>query len=440
MHWVVGAVLGLVLVGALPLDASAQIAFLPDRQNLQGAGFRVRNLEIHPSFQGELAWDSNVFLNKDNTTSSVISRLSARVAASSLTNQRLTQGDAPGNTPLNRKLSFRGTLGAEYYHYFSHAVSDNVAADANLDLHIRPDAPVSLRLYDRFLRQIRPFVDAPPTGPTPSFGMNQNAVGAMVQAQTRGGVLRGQLGYEFGFVFFDSSLFNANNYLAHRLSLGGQWQFLPRTSLFQTTTVDLQRYTDPAASTSNTLSDNNRVVSTVGLNGVITQKISLTVSGGYSAGFYKLMDSFSGVTARAELRYRPIQTIQTSIGYTRDFLPSWLGNYQRTDMLYLSSQLMIRGKALLGARVGLSFNETGEALTPTGAPVGNSTRRNDTRVNGEISAEYRATSWLGITATLGYVASFTNYDYVVTMPGTIIPDPGSGYQRFDAWLGLRVFY
>jgi len=77
------------------------------------ARWRFGPLAVTPRVElKNLGWDSNVFLNRDNPTASVISRLSARVAASTLTNQRLTQGDAPGASPLNRKLSFRGTLGA----------------------------------------------------------------------------------------------------------------------------------------------------------------------------------------------------------------------------------------------------------------------------------------------------------------------------------------
>ncbi len=57
-----------------------------------------------------------------------------------------------------------------------------------------------------------------------------------------------------------------------------------------------------------------------------------------------------------------------------------------------------------------------------------------------IFAEYRFTDWLGVNGTLRYTGNFTDYTYTID-PGTggALPDP-AGYNKFEAWLGVRVFY
>lgn len=73
-------------------------------------------------------------------------------------------------------------------------------------------------------------------------------------------------------------------------------------------------------------------------------------------------------------------------------------------------------------------------------PVGNTLQRGDYRLIGSVFGEYRFTDWLGLNATLRYTGSFTDYQYEVdagSMPSFLDP---AGFNKFEAWLGVRVFY
>ena len=86
---------------------------------------------------------------------------------------------------------------------------------------------------------------------------------------------------------------------------------------------------------------------------------------------------------------------------------------------------------------------SGLALAPPGScpdPIcflGNEPYRQDIRVYAGIFGEYRFKPWLALFGQVGYLADFTDFQYFGTDP---LLDPAAGYQRFEAWLGLRVFY
>ncbi|MFW2389387.1 MAG: hypothetical protein ACN4G0_13690, partial [Polyangiales bacterium] len=90
-----------------------------------------------------------------------------------------------------------------------------------------------------------------------------------------------------------------------------------------------------------------------------------------------------------------------------------------------------------GIKGWVSFDKSGLALSPDGSFLGTEPRREDTRVYAGIFAEYRFTSWLALFAEAGYLADFTDFQYLGLDP---LLAPGAEYQRFDAWLGIRVFY
>ena len=59
------------------------------------------------------------------------------------------------------------------------------------------------------------------------------------------------------------------------------------------------------------------------------------------------------------------------------------------------------------------------------------------RVYAGLFGEYRFTSWLALFGRIGYLADFTDFEYVGADP---LLSPSASYQKFEAWLGLRVFY
>ncbi|MGB5682342.1 MAG: hypothetical protein WBM47_10880, partial [Polyangiales bacterium] len=144
-----------------------------------------------------------------------------------------------------------------------------------------------------------------------------------------------------------------------------------------------------------------------------------------------------GVVARVDFRWQPRPTIQVLAGYERNFRPSFIGNYYQLNRLFAESTFIVAGAFRLGLTGWVSFDKSGLALTPDGALLGNQPNRKGLRAHAGIIGEYRFRSWLSLIGRAGYLADFTDFEYVGAQP---ILEPAARYQRFDVWLGLRVFY
>jgi hypothetical protein len=101
---------------------------------------------------------------------------------------------------------------------------------------------------------------------------------------------------------------------------------------------------------------------------------------------------------------------------------------------------MIDGSFVLGIDADVGYVDYGIVLNPMGALAGNRPSREDIRVTASVFAEYRFTDWLGINTTIRYQGAFTDYQYNLSTgaSGTLL-DP-AGYNKFEAFLGVRVFY
>jgi hypothetical protein len=115
------------------------------------------------------------------------------------------------------------------------------------------------------------------------------------------------------------------------------------------------------------------------------------------------------------------------------------------NRLYANAKFTLAGALQLGLKASVSFDKSGLALSPPGScpdPIcflGNEPYRQDIRVRAAVFGEYRFKAWLALFGEVGYLADFTDFEYLGTATAPLL-NPAAGYQRFDAWLGLRVFY
>ncbi|MEM9861393.1 MAG: hypothetical protein AAF938_07245 [Myxococcota bacterium] len=433
--------LGGVALGALlPSHVSAQ-GWLADRSRAQGPGFRVGNLEIHPGLGIEAGYDSNLFYEDSNEDSSFLLRVTGHVLLSTLTQQRQDEGETEGDAAP--KLRFNAGASASYFYFGNNRAGDNVSVDGFFDLTFNPEGRFVFRLYDSLGRSIRPFADAPPEGEAPRYGRVSNQAGADLTLQSDGRTLSATLGYRFDLDFFEDESFDQLNSFNHLVSLAFNWRFFPNTALVSRTEASFQNYynespTEPGA----LVVDNRRVRHWLGVNGAITDRIGFTAMVGSGAGFFEndSTDDFDNVLVHTELQYSPRRTVQLRLGYRRDFRSSFIGNFTRSNRIYLGGQVLVGSSFLLGAQTAVSFDQSGQALDPDGDALGNQINRSDTRFFANLFAEYRFTDWLALNASFGYTADFT--DFVFNDPSTELtyPDAPAGFNKIEAWLGLRVFY
>lgn len=431
------ALAAVLSAGLLPATAAAQGGGI-DRASREGPGFKVGRLVLHPGLAIAGGYDSNIFLQTQNEEDAFLLQLHGYLDVATEGAIRRIEGDTSQAEP--QKIQFRGGIGGRYFHFFTDRVPDNVGADGHIDFSYNPSNVFSLVIQDVFLRTVRPFSNPNTTaGSTISYGRNMNTGTLALVGRSKSQVLEGRVGYTNSLEFFDASVYGYGNNLTHRVPASLSWSFFPTSALVYDFEYAGQRFTnrDEIVASPTLLSDNNRVSNLIGYNGALTQRFSLTAMIGYAAGFYEIGEDFDEVIARVDTRWRPRPTISFVAGYERDVRPSYIGNFVVINRLYANTRFTLAGALDLGIKAWVSFDKSGLALSPDGTLLGTEPNRKDTRVYAAIFGEYRFKAWLSIFAEVGYLADFTDFRYLGPDP---LLDPAAEYQKFEAWLGLRVFY
>lgn len=415
---------------AAPATSFAQ-GWLEDRDRAEGPGFRAGDLEIHPGIGAEIGYDSNVFLSSndvvDPAQGSAILRVTPHLFLSTLSGERM-DGSPAG------LIDFRTGLSASLYHYFSTDQSTNVSLNTDLQLGINRGRPIALILFGDYRRTIRPFTEDGAIDD--DYTRDQINAGGRVEMQTKGGVLKGHVGYTLRLDFFEGLSFQFANSVRHEVQGGVAYSFLPSTALLYDANMVIHGYTSDRSSPTE-LSNNVRVRSRVGINGAITESFSFLAMVGYSAGFYEQGDDFDTVVAQLQATFRLMHNLSLKVGYDRDAFRSFVGGFYYRDRLSVGLSTNISGALLIGLNLQAAHYDFGQTFTDgLGGTVGNTFERKDWRLGANLFTEYRFTNYLGVNARLEYTGRFTDYEYMTAGP---VLDPAA-YNRFTAWLGVRVFY
>lgn len=425
----------LVLVSLAPV---AQAQFEDGRAGTEGPGFKTGRLVLHPGLTLEGGYISNVFLQEDGLEEdSFVLRVGGYLDVATEPPVRRRGGDAAKADP--QKIQFRGGVGARYYHFFNDRVPNGVAADAHVDFKYNPSKVFTLAVNDVFVRTVQPFTN-PTTleGRSANSGRNTNTGRLALIGRSKSQVLEGSAGYTNVLRFYDAEIFQFSDYVDHQVPVQLSWSFLPSSALVYVADYGRRSWGEqPNDDATVLLSDSHRVSNMVGYNGAITERFALTAMVGYAAGFFDVASNFDGVVATVETRWNPRPTISFKAGYEKDFQPSLIGNFTQINLLRTDTTFILGGAFSLGLRTWLSFNKSGLALAPDGNLLGDQAYRKDTRLWVAVNGEYRFKAWFAVTAQVGYVADFTDFQYLGAAP---LPQPLAQFQRWNAWLGLRVFY
>jgi len=469
-------VLALVLV-AMPTVAMAQSGapagstggsstsgggWLADRDSTQGPGFRVGDFELHPGVGVEVGYDSNLYYSPDNPPAGVpgrtdtgILRVTPHLTFSTLTGDRASGGGEGSQSSSPPTVTFQGGISAAYYEFFADPNRRNLGLDIGMRLTVLPQRPFGFSVYDTFSRQIRPFVQN--LNSATGMARDSNNAGLQLNFQTDGGVLQVQAGYDFGLSFYEDAAFQYANAFIHTITLQETYRFLPQTALIQDNQVRYNDYFNGRSTALPVLLANSwQLRSRIGLNGAITNNVSLAGMIGYAAGFFDeptgvrttYAQNYDGVVAQLNLGWTIVQGTRLSLGYDRNFNTAQLGNYNSTDRGFLSFSTIVGGAFFLNVGGDVAYVDYGVIQGPAGCTgmaclVGTDSHgnpdRQDIRVTATIFAEYRFTDWLGLNTTLRYQGDFTDFHYNV-MSGTMLLTDPAGYNKFEAFLGVRVFY
>jgi hypothetical protein len=437
----------LVLAALALLSCATSVGaqgWLADRERTEGSGLRLGDFELHPGIGAEAGYDSNVFLSEEPEDSAVM-RLSPHLYISTITGERAE------NAPP-RVLTLRAGISGSVKHYFATDAGTNIGATQDAKLTWRPSSVFALELFEEVSRTIEPFTEPADAGiPEPaapdaegtslgdlSFARDELKVGARAQASTPGDVFKAGLGYKFAIDHFEHDAFRDNRSNSHTIGGDTSWEFYPKTALFWDGGVTLHNFIysmdelTPAEQSAviSERHDSTSVKTRLGLNGAVTQQIAFTLAGGYGAGFYADNNDYESFIAQVEGRWRPRETILWSLGYDREFVPTFQGNFARMDRFKTRLQFLFGGSFLLSARAEVTLLDFGQDPEQG--------ERDDTHLLGNLSGEYRILDWLAITAELSYWQNLTDFVFVAGSGAAAVSDPAE-YKRVEAWLGIRAF-
>lgn len=442
----------------LPSTVEAQ-GWLADRARAEGPGFRLGDFELHPGLGLEVGWDSNLYVTDGSGTAPLVDtgilRATAHLLVATRGQQRRQEGEGGGgsggagngsNGAAQPSVAFRGGLSGSFYHFFADEGRTNVELDANLALQILPGRPFSIDVTNNFGRLVRPFTPATAADPTNlSWARIRNDAGLRLNFATTGDVVRVTAGYNFQLDYFEGQLFQYGNNFRHNITLTEQFRFLPQTAIVHDTQLSFLDFFEAGLGAPTAVNDGVLLRTRVGLNGAITNNFSVLGTVGYASGFFASVtpgydNEYESVVMHVGARWNISPSMNLAFGYERDFQPSFVGNFFRTDRGYANYQVLIERVLLLGLDASFGFYEFGAIVRSDGGIAGSSLTRGDFRLIGGLFGEYRFTDWLGVNATVRYTGNFTDYRYLVDAGGgTSFFEPGE-FNKVEMWAGVRAFY
>src|SRR6185369_7155092 len=270
---------------------------------------------LHLGIGAEAGYDSNVFYQASGEQASPILRV---LPFAELTNATRT-GVVPSGMffDLAASLTYREYLSSDPTIRSQRALMPAVSGT----LDFGSSQALSLLVGDSFARTEDPPYqanDVKPTGTPEQITRDSNQAFAQLNWAPGGGRLAAALRYTNIIDFFESNdlRLKQSSSISHDLMLDASWKWLPKTALFVNFHQGYITFFEEGRATSLPLR------ATVGLRGLLTNKLALNLAIGYGNAFYSSGPTTTGLgnfLFSAEAIYRP--TIETTavLGYRHDF-------------------------------------------------------------------------------------------------------------------------
>jgi hypothetical protein len=436
--------------------------WLKDRRYTEGVGYRVGDFELHPGAAAEFGFDSNYLRRAGNadepTLASLRLRLTPSLSVSTLSRQRREESAGGGGPPP--AVEFHGATSLTYNEFFpltSGPSADvmrhqrNVGAALDLGLTLFPGRQWSGAINLSYMRAITP-TDLGGSA-TQQLAYNRDLPrGSAELIWTPGaGLFEWRLGYSFAGTIFEDSSFSQLTNVNNAVTTRGRWRFLPRTSLVYDASFGFITYTSPTNPTNGGKLASHPMRARLGINGLITPSFALMAMAGWGASFYTNVNdpnvpntNFDSVIGQAELKWfitpnpsaDPTAATPTlssvAVGFLRDYVDSYIGNYYERDRGYLNFSFFYGGRFLVVLDGG-----AGPIIYPK-MRVGTSTIDGftDIRIDAGLLGEFRFKDQFGVNLSVRYNQNINNH------PIPIVGGPGGktddlSYKDVEAYLGFR---
>ncbi|MFZ5446584.1 MAG: hypothetical protein ACOZQL_41735 [Myxococcota bacterium] len=228
----------------------------------------------------------------------------------------------------------------------------------------------------------------------------------------------------------NTALLSQANYSNLNFGLNGRWKFLPKTALIVDVNADWRTYFSNASA--------SKVLfrSQLGLAGLISPRIAVTLLAGYGGDFTN--GSIHTVIGTAEFSYTVTEQSRIAIGYARNILPVPRSG-TLLDGAFIDDRGYLRGGlAFLGGRLQLNGQVSADYFTFLGAPTNAMAPtpnpvRNDFLLSINAGPTVVITSWFDVSASY----TFTFRTSTSTETSNL---PSLNFPRHEALLRLSFHY
>jgi hypothetical protein len=382
-------------------------------------GLQVGAFKMWPEFFVETRYDSNLFRRSDKDTGDKVGATIFRfMPAFEVSN------------PLGQLVRFHFAGMGDVRAYYASKSSEIVKAQAKYGgnararVHVLPEGVFQFYVQDRFNRELQTRNEV--TKETFTRMFNEAQAGVILQPAS---ALTFDASYAFvRDVFEELSLADKN---VHAVALSGRWRFFPRTEAFVKGSVAFASYDSPreqgGVQVGNFASSPVRVEG--GLNGYLTRRIFLTLSGGYGGSFHEKGAAYSGFIAKAMVGYEVPGALVVQGGYSRGFEESLFANYFSTDTLEAWSQLRLWQMVDLELGAKYLFVNYGTAILSPSVKYSD-TSRSDSVLVGRGGVSLNFLRYLGVNIGVQYTNVLTDHFTEVV---------ATGARDYGAFSKLEVF-
>ena len=429
--------------------AAAQQPWLADRRYGEGIGLRSGNFEFHPSISAEFGYDSNYFQRAETEPpieDAFRLRVTPSLTLSTLTERRL------GSEAAKAEQDFTMNAGvfAAYNELFgSDFVSEqrHVDVGAGMGVNIAPQKRFGGDIYADYLRQGEPSNLADTNA---AFDRGTLRGGAGVSWRPGGGLFEWRLGYEAAYNYFEDEPYTNLDNINHRILTRGRWRFLPRSALLYDARYTMVRYLDGTSPQP----DGDIVEARVGFNGLVTARLAILGLVGWTSTFYEEQgtttpaEDYDGYVAQVEAKYfiqqgggtdsADVGISSIAAGFIRDFSNSYLGAFYVRDRGYMQLNYFLGGVFVASLEGGFARYSYPSISADQGS-------FEQSRIDARLFGEYRFSDIVGLNTTILYDQAIGGDNILVAADNPATPADETvtddlEYQRFQAYIGMRVFW
>ncbi|MFU8802809.1 MAG: hypothetical protein ACNA8W_03270 [Bradymonadaceae bacterium] len=404
-----------------------------------GDGVRSGNLQLNPGLMVGAGYDTNLYYQSGRETRDL------RQAPHGILEPRLKMSIVE---PTNFDFNFDAALGWTQYFHDENIVRRQSGLSTTLigSGIVNPNGAVSLRVTERFVR-----TNEPPNAPT-AARLNRigNRLGATLGFHPGGRVLESFLGYDY--VIHRHNLYPTLDRNEHHVGWKNQWRFLPKTGFVLNADYRVIRYNSDFQGGSSVRPDgrlhnanSTPIRLTGGVSGLITNRISLRILGGYGWGLYEAGPTIEGPLAHVEATYLfGAQALRNRfrLGYELNFSDSVVGNYYSFHRFYTNYEQGILNNRLrfsLGAdaqmrnysRLEVRVIETDDRVITLPADAA------DLLVGVQAGATYHISNAWSAGIQYGFGSNFTDDIITIDGPGR---DAVRDYQRHHVMVSTTLTY